>query len=318
MKPSPPPGHLPYRGRRVLLKYHRLLSGLHPYPPNSIAALRRVLADGAEAVEFDVGRTRDEKFVLIHDTDLECETSGRGPLRGVTEAQFKALRLRGSDEPAATLADVVAVLREVDRPVKVQVDLKEAAPMSAEIAGTLLRAIAPIRHQSRVSVVVGSMGDWNLRLFRRLDPDLAVGLDSGYYLDAPVDGGAGLPTRLNAYGYVDDHPLGRRRLVPTRMYLEDRLGTLLNVVPGAREVYIRKELLLQALADGVNPIAFIHDRSPGVLVDVWTLHADEPEIDRLLLTVLESGADQITSSDSARLVDIFSAMSRGSEADTVG
>lgn len=307
--PPPPRGHLPYRGGNVLLKYHRLLSGLHPHPPNSVAALRRVLADGAEVVEFDVGLTRDEKFVLIHDPLLERETSGRGPLRGVTEAQFRTLRLRGSGEPAATLADAVGVLREVDRPVKVQVDLKEAAPVSSETASALLRAIAPMRDRSRLSVVVGCMGDWNLRLLRRLDSGLAVGLDFGYYLDAPVDGGARLPTRVNAYGYLDDHPLGYRRLMSVRAYLEDRMDVLLGLVPGAREVYVRKEFLLQALADGVNPVAFVHDRTPGALVDVWTLHADEPEIDRLLRTVLESGADQITSSDSARLAAIFAAMS---------
>lgn len=313
MKPSSPQGHLSYRGRNALLKYHRLLSGRHTHPPNSVAALRRVLADGAEAVEFDAAVTRDEKFVLIHDTRLEHETSGRGPLRGVTEAEFKALRLRGSDEPAATLVDVVEILRQVDRPVKAQVDLKEAAPISAGIAAALLGALAPIRNHSRASVVVGSTGDCNLRLLRQLDPDLAVGLDFGSYLDAPVDDAAGRHTRVNAYGYVDDHPLGRRRLTPIRTYLENRLDALLNLVPGAREVYVRKEFLLQALADGVNPIAFIHDRSPGALVDVWTLHADEPEIDRLLLTALKSGADQITSPDPARLVEVFAAVSRGSD-----
>ena len=305
-----PRGHLAYRGRKVLLKYHRLLSGLHPDPPNSVAALRRVLADGADVVEFDVRLTQDEKFVLIHDTMLERETSGRGPLRHVSEAQFKALRLRDSDEPAATLADVVGILREVDRPVKVQVDLKEAAPISPEVAATLFRAIAPMRDHPRISVVFGCMGDWNLRLLLRLDPGLAVGLDFGYYLDAPVDGVARLPARINAYGYLDDHPLGYRKLLPVRAYLEDRMDVLLNLVPGAREVYVRKEFLLQALADGVNPIAFIHDRKPGTVVDVWTLYADEPEIDHLLLTALESGADQVTSPDSALLVDAFETMRR--------
>ena len=76
-------GHLVYKGRNILLKYHRLLSGVHPHPPNSLAALRRVLADGAEVIEFDVGLTRDQKFVLLHDSNLERETSGRGPLRQV-------------------------------------------------------------------------------------------------------------------------------------------------------------------------------------------------------------------------------------------
>ncbi len=305
-----PRGHLIYNGRKVLLKYHRLLSGVHPHPPNSVAALRRVLVDGAEVVEFDIGLTQDEKFVLIHDPTLERETSGRGPLRQVTEAQFKALRLRDSNEPAATLTDVVDILRDMNRPLKIQVDLKEAAPISHEVATLLLRTIAPARENPRISVVVGCMGDWNLRLLRRLDPELVVGLDFGYYLDAPVEDLVRLPMRINAYGYLDDHPLGYRRLLSARAYLEDRMEVLLNLVPGAGEFYVRKEFLLRALADGVNPIAFIHDRRPGALVDVWTLYAHEPNLERVLLAALGAGADQISSPTSALLIQSFEKMSQ--------
>jgi glycerophosphoryl diester phosphodiesterase len=304
------PGHLLYNGRKVLLKYHRLLSGAHPHPPNSAAALRRVLADGAEVVEFDLGLTQDERFVLLHGTELEDETSGRGPLRQVTEAEFKALRLRGSDEPPAALTEVVAILREVRRPVKVQIDLKEAAPLSPEVATRLRRAVASMRENPHISVIVGGMGDWNLRLLRRLDPGLAVGLDFGNYLDAPVGDLAGLPVRINAYGYLDDHPLGDRRGVSAQAYLEDRMEVLLNLVPGAGEVYVRKEFLLQALGDGFNPIAFIHDRRPGALVDVWTLYAHEPNLERILLAVLDAGADQLTSPTPVQLFATFEKMRR--------
>jgi len=305
-----PRGHLVYKGRNVFLKYHRLLSGVHPHPPNSLAALRRVLADGAEVVEFDVGLTRDKKFVLIHDSALERETSGRGPLREVTEAEFKSFRLRGSDEPTATLAEVVDVLSEVDRRVKVQVDLKEAVPISRDVGELLLAAIAPMREHPRISVIVGCLGDWNLRLLRRLDPRVAVGLDFAYHLDAPVDQLMRLPTRINAYGYLDDHPLGFRRLLSPRAYLEDRIEVLLNLVPGASEFYVRKEFLLQALADGVNPIEFIHLRKPGALVDVWTLYAHEPDLQRLLFTTLDAGVDQISSPTSALLAQMYEAATR--------
>lgn len=304
-----PRGHLVYKGRKVLLKYHRLLSGVHPHPPNSVAALGRVLTDGAEVVEFDVRLTRDEKFVLMHDATLERETTGRGPLRQVTGAQFKTLRLRDSNEPTAMLAEVVGILRDVVRPVKVQVDLKEAAPISHEVANLLLRVIAPMRENPDVSVVVGCMGDWNLRLLRRLDPGLAVGLDFGWHLDAPVDDLVRLPMRINAYGYLDDHPLGYRRVLSARAYLEDRMDVLLNLVPDASEFYVRKEFLLQALADGVNPIAFIHDRKPGALVDVWTLYAHDPNLERELLAVLEAGADQISSPTAALLIEAYEKMS---------
>jgi glycerophosphoryl diester phosphodiesterase len=269
-----------------------------------------VLADGAEVVEFDVRLTRDEKFVLIHDETLERETTGRGPVGQATETEFTALRLRDSDEPPATLAQAAGILHNVVRPLKVQVDLKEAAPISRDVAALLLRSLAPLREHPRLTVVVGCMGDRNLRLLRRLDPALGVRLDFGYYLDAPVDGLARLPTRINAYGYLDDHPLGYRRALSVRDYLEDRLGVLLDLVPGASEVDVRKEFLLQTLGDGVNPIAAIHERKPGVLVDVWTLYAREPNIDRVLRAALEAGADQISSPTAALLAESFGTMSR--------
>jgi glycerophosphoryl diester phosphodiesterase len=294
-----------YKGRNIRLKYHRLLSGVHPHPPNSLAALRRVLADGAEVIEFDVGLTQDQQFVLLHDSILERETSGRGPLRHVTEAQFKALRLRDSQEPTATLAEVVEVLREGRFPVKVQVDLKELEPLSDKAAGALRAATAAMRENPCISVVVGCMGDWNLRMLRRLDPGLTVGLDFGYYLDAPVDVLIRWPSRINAYGYLDDHPLGYRRLLSPKAYLEDRMDVLLNLVEGATEFYIRKEFLLQAMADGLNPVQFIHERKPGALVDVWTLYAHEPDLQQTLLAALDAGADQISSPACALLAAIL-------------
>ncbi len=88
------------------------------------------------------------------------------------------------------------------------------------------------------------------------------------------------------------------------------MDVLLSLVPGASEFYLRKEFLLQALADGVNPIELIHDRKPGALVDVWTLYADEPDLERVLLAALEAGADQITSPAPALLAAAFEKMGR--------
>ncbi|MGH2405428.1 MAG: glycerophosphodiester phosphodiesterase family protein [bacterium] len=302
-------GHLVYNGRKVLLKYHRLLDGVHPHPPNSVVALTAILAGGAEVVEFDVNTTRDAAFVLLHDATLERETTGQGPVRAITLDAFKRLRLRHSDEPPAGLAEAVDVLRDVRRPVKVQVDVKVVEPISAEVGAALLNALAPLRSNSHLRVVIGCLADWNLRLLRRLDATVNIGLDFAYYLDAPVDELARIPMRINAYGYLDDHPLGYRRFLSTAAYLEDRVEALIDLVPGASEFYVRKELLFQTLADGFNPIQGIHSRRPGALVDVWTLYVDEPDLGRVLATVLEAGADQISSPTSALLHEFYERMS---------
>jgi len=106
----------------------------------------------------------------------------------------------------ATLAEAVAVLKEAEGPLKVQVDLKETVPLSEEEAD---------------------------------------------------------PVRTNAYGYLDDHPLGYRKVLPTPRYLADRLEATSYLVPGVREFYLRKEFVLKALDDGFNPIEHLHRLHPG-------------------------------------------------------
>lgn len=303
------PGRLYFHGRPVLLKYHSLMSGNHDHPPNSHSALCAVLEGGAEVIEFDVGLRSDGGFALLHDPYLERETTGLGLLRQADADVLRGAYLRGSNEPVALLEDVAGVLAGVRRPIKVQVDLKESLPLGPEEGRALLRAIEPMRSNTHLHVVMGCLADWNLRLLRRLDPSVDVGVDPAYYLDVAVEGGsdapleilAGLPQRLNAYGYLDDHPLGYRRLLPIEAYLRDRLEALIQAVPQAVEFYLRKEFVLKALSDGFNPVAFVLEQRPDALVDVWTLNSWEPGSRDVLLRLLEAGAGQVTTDTAVHL-----------------
>lgn len=295
------PGHLYYRSRRVTLKYHRLLSGDHRHPPNSVSALRDLLDRGAEVIEFDVSATKDG-FVILHDDELDRETTGSGPPAALTSDDIRGLRLRGSDEPPALLEDMTKILAAHHARLKVQVDLKEWMPVSEELARRFLDAIDPLRRNGNLSVVVGCLGDWNLRLLRRMDPALALGLDGAFYLDAVARGEIQrFPVRLNAFGYLDDHPLGFRRAMPAAAYLRDRLETLCRLVPGAVEIYLRKELVVQMLGDGVNPVDVVQDTMGDVGVDVWMVNAGDANVETDLMAVLDAGATQITTDTAVQL-----------------
>lgn len=289
------PGHLRFAGRNVLIKYHKLQSGSGATPPNSLAALHEVVERGAEAIEFDVSLTADDRFALLHDQTLERETTGVGPLRHLTLAEAKRLRLRDTGEHVVALDEVVAYLKAVERPLKVQVDLKELRPLTDGEARSLVTGLGPLLDNARLLVVVGCLADWNLRALHRLEGRLQLGLDFAYHLDAVVDRLIRLPTRVNAYGYLDDHPLGWRRLQAADAYLIDRVETLLGLVPSATEFYLRAAFVRQALEDGFDPIAFIHQNRPGSLVDIWTIdrHPDGSR-DAQMWDVLRGGADQIT------------------------
>lgn len=299
------PGSLSFAGRRVLLKYHRLLSGTGAHPPNSLSALRELLDGGAEVIEFDVTAIAGHEYLLIHDDTLDRETTGSGPARPLTASGVKRLRLRGSEEPPALLSDVTAILASYGRRLKVQVDLKDQNPLSVEEAQIFLRAVEPLRANSRLTVVVGCLGDWNLRLLRRLDAALPVGLDFALYLDAPVDEFPRLPLRENVHGYLDDHPLGYRRGVGVRDYLADRIESLCHLVPGAVEVYLRLDLIAQATKDGVNPVELIRRTLGDVLVDGWTLNADHPKAASMLRLLLESGVGQVTTDTPVQLAALL-------------
>lgn len=310
------PGHLTFGGRRMLLKYHRLLSGTGAHPPNSLSALREVLDGGAEAIEFDVRAIAGGDYLLVHDEALDRETTGTGPVAACTPASTKNLRLRGWDEAPALLSEVTRVLAEHRRPVKVQIDFKDQQPLPAKDVQAFLRAIEPLRGNTNLSVVVGCLGDWNLRTMRRLDSQLALGLDFLLYLDSPTDDEfPRLPQRVNVYGYLDDHPLGYMRwvspaqpslqrrdsLLPVRDYLEDRIESLCRLVPNAGEVYLRLDFIIQAYSDGVNPVDAVRRTLGGVLIDGWTLNADHPQTPEMLRALSLTGVDQITTDTAVQL-----------------
>lgn len=73
-------------------------------PENTLAAFRRAVELGADAVELDVHRTVDGVIVVHHDPEIP----GAGPITALSAAQVASQRVRG--EPIPTLAEVIAAV----------------------------------------------------------------------------------------------------------------------------------------------------------------------------------------------------------------
>ncbi|KPL50322.1 glycerophosphodiester phosphodiesterase [Xanthomonas axonopodis] len=69
-------------------------------PENSLAALERCIAIGADVMETDVRRAADGSLVMLHDATVDRTTDGTGKLSELTLADLQKLRLR-SDEGGA-------------------------------------------------------------------------------------------------------------------------------------------------------------------------------------------------------------------------
>lgn len=97
------------RGRNVLVVAHR--ADWREHPENSLPAVRSAVAMGVDIVEIDVRRTKDGRFVIIHDLTLDRTTTGRGAVADFTLQELRALRL--VDANGAVTAEIIPTLEEV-------------------------------------------------------------------------------------------------------------------------------------------------------------------------------------------------------------
>ena len=87
--PSAASAQNPWLERRVLNIAHQ--GGESEFPSNTLYAFKRSVRAGADMLELDVGVTRDDQIVVMHDTTLNRTTNGRGTIASHTLKQLKKL-----------------------------------------------------------------------------------------------------------------------------------------------------------------------------------------------------------------------------------
>jgi glycerophosphoryl diester phosphodiesterase len=65
--------------------------GEDEFPSNTMYAFKSALKAGADMLELDVGVTKDDQVVVMHDTTLDRTTSGKGTIASHTLAQIEKL-----------------------------------------------------------------------------------------------------------------------------------------------------------------------------------------------------------------------------------
>jgi glycerophosphoryl diester phosphodiesterase len=113
-------------------------------PENSLLALERCAAMGADMMETDVQMTADGYLVMIHDDSVERTTDGHGVISAMTLAEVRKLRLRqnlgGYAEPLTD--EHVPTLDEMLKAAKgrITLNLDVKAPIYAEVVDAVVRA----------------------------------------------------------------------------------------------------------------------------------------------------------------------------------
>ena len=115
-------------------------------PENTIASIRKAAEYGARWVEFDTKLSRDGHVIVFHDDRVERTTDGTGRVEDLDLAALKVLDAGGwyskgfRGEPIPTLAEVMAVLAEID--VGGNVEIKSPPGREAETGRAVALALA--------------------------------------------------------------------------------------------------------------------------------------------------------------------------------
>lgn len=164
------PGSLEY----PLVVAHRGGAGMAP--ENTLAAFRKALEVGADAIELDVRLTRDRQVVVIHDRRLERTTTGHGPVGAHTLEELKCLDAGSwygpqfSGERVPTLIEVFEAL-----PVyfPIYVEIKARGPGAALLAMGVINIIR--RYGRWESTMVASFNPLAMAFIRAIEPRITRG-----------------------------------------------------------------------------------------------------------------------------------------------
>ena len=218
----------PWLDRRVLDIAHQ--GGEDEYPSNTIYAFRKALKAGADMLELDVGVTRDNQVVVMHDTSVDRTTNGTGlistktlkqirrldgahwfaprrsehyghqygrcayPFRGIaTGARKPPKGFRRSDFRVPTLREVLKRFPKV--PINIEIKGRTKDEAVAEYLKNADVLAKLLKHTKRRDLIVVSFKQAAVERFHSLVPqvDVAPGVDgSAAYLLAGASPGAGV------------------------------------------------------------------------------------------------------------------------------
>lgn len=161
--------------RSILIMAHR--GDQKHAPENTLAAFRKAIALGADCIELDVHRTRDNKLVVIHDDKVDRTTNGSGRVDSFTLAELRQLDAGSwfspefSAERIPTYAETLALIAPA---LPFATEIKEPAGIiEADVLEMLKQAGALHR------TVLTSFDAEVLRRVKELEPTAKTGLIGG-------------------------------------------------------------------------------------------------------------------------------------------
>ena len=92
------------------------------FDENTLVAFDKAIEYEADYIEFDVRKTKDEKFVIMHDSSLERTTNGLGLLKNFT---FNEIRRLKTNINHSHIPSLIEILNKLKGKTKFMIELKD-------------------------------------------------------------------------------------------------------------------------------------------------------------------------------------------------
>ena len=92
------------------------------FDENTIKAFKKAIEYGANYIELDVRKTKDEQLIIMHDATLDRMTNGTGRLDNFNYEELKTIKTKKCQEQIPLLSEVLELL---NRKIKFMIELKE-------------------------------------------------------------------------------------------------------------------------------------------------------------------------------------------------
>ncbi|MBS0357672.1 MAG: glycerophosphoryl diester phosphodiesterase [Proteobacteria bacterium] len=149
-------------------------------PENTLAAMQKAKALGAEWVEFDVMLTVDGEAIVIHDTRLDRTTNGVGEVGETTykeilkldagswfSSEYKKEKIPGFSEMLKCLIDLELIPN---------VEIKPYPGQDNKTALVVMETIHKLWPKTAPKPLISSFSIESLRVARSLDPHVPIGI----------------------------------------------------------------------------------------------------------------------------------------------
>jgi glycerophosphoryl diester phosphodiesterase len=180
-------------------------AGPPPSPENTLAALERAIAAGADFAEIDIQLTRDGVLVVVHDADLMRVAGDPRRISEVTHPELGDVVQRpddGSPPAERRVATLDEFMERARGRIGLSIELKYYGPDPA-LARTAVERVRALGMGDQV--VLMSLSATAVEELARLAPDLTIGYVSG--------AAVGDPTRLPVHFLAVARPAATPRLL---------------------------------------------------------------------------------------------------------